>query len=221
MKSIVVFGDSHAQMWMPTILAMANQDGWVVIPLVKSGCNPSAWLGHGYSGTPAVQLRQCHAWYKWASQKAKSLHPDVTLMTGCCGGADGTTADDTKRAFSSLANTMKAVSKSVVLIEDDDGLDQQPVDCLLARKATMKTCTTTRNDARFALNDDLAVLSAKKGYGFLNTRGWFCFDFQCPMVVGHTVVYRDKNHITVPYALQLAAPFRASFRRCILDACPR
>lgn len=220
-KSIVVFGDSHAQMWMPTILTMAKQDGWVVIPLVKSGCNPSAWLGKGYSGTPQATLRQCHAWYSWASRKAKSLRPDVTLMAGCCGGADGTTADDTKRAFSSLTNNMKRVSKSVVLIEDDDGLDQQPVDCLLARNATMKTCTTTRNDARFALNDDLAVLSTTKGFGFLNTRGWFCFDYQCPMVVGRTIVYRDKNHITVPYALQLAAPFRAAFRRCILDACPR
>jgi hypothetical protein len=34
-------------------------------------------------------------------------------------------------------------------------------------------------------------------------------------------VYRDTGHITRPYALQLLAPFRSTFRRCILDVCPR
>ena len=29
------------QMWMPTILAMAERDGWVVIPIVKSSCVPA------------------------------------------------------------------------------------------------------------------------------------------------------------------------------------
>jgi hypothetical protein len=53
-RSIVVFGDSDAQTRMPTILEMARRDRWAVIPLVRSGCNPSTWIGHGYPGTPAV-----------------------------------------------------------------------------------------------------------------------------------------------------------------------
>ena len=32
-KTIVVIGDSHAQMWMPTILDMAQRDSWVVHPV--------------------------------------------------------------------------------------------------------------------------------------------------------------------------------------------
>jgi peptidoglycan/LPS O-acetylase OafA/YrhL len=220
-KSIVVFGDSHAQMWMPTILAMAKRDGWVVIPLVKSGCVPSSWLGNGYPGTKAAILRQCHAWYRWASRKAKSLRPDVVLMTGCCGGADGETARATRGAYISLTNSVKRVAKSVLVMADDEGVHRQPVDCLLARNASMKTCTSTWNDERFSLHDDLAAIAGKKGFGFLKTRGWFCFEYQCPMVVGRTVVYRDTGHITKPYALRLVSPFRAAFRRCILDACPR
>jgi len=41
------------------------------------------------------------------------------------------------------------------------------------------------------------------------------------MVVGGTIVYRDKDHITMAYALKLAAVFRDSFRRCVLDTCPQ
>jgi hypothetical protein len=116
---------------------------------------------------------------------------------------------------------MTRVSKSVLVMADNEGIHQQPVDCLLARKATMRTCTSTWPDERFALNDSLAALAGTRGYSFLNTRGWFCFEQECPMVVGSTVVYRDTGHITVPYGLKLAAPFRAAFRRCILDTCAR
>jgi hypothetical protein len=220
-KSIVLFGDSHAQMWMPTILAIAQADSWNVVPIVKSGCVPSAWTGKGYSGTPGSTLAACHAWYQWALQQAKALRPDVTLMAGCCGGAVGATGTATVRAFGSLAAAMKGATQNVILVADDDGIAKEPVDCLLAPHATMKTCTTTATDSQYALNDALAKTARQRGFGFLNTRGWFCYQHQCPMVVGQTIVYRDRGHITQTYALKLAAPFRAAFRRCIFDVCPR
>jgi hypothetical protein len=220
-KTIVVLGDSHAQMWMPTILAMAERDGWAVVPIVKSRCVVASWVGQGYPGTQSAIINRCHAWYRWAVRQAQRLRPDVTLMAGCCGAASDSTADAAKLGFASLAAAMRKFSDSVVLVADDDGINKQPVDCLLARNATMRSCTTTQTLQRFAFNDDLAVLAKKQRFGFLKTRGWFCFQYDCPMVVGHTIVYRDLGHITKPYALILAAPFRAAFRRCVLDVCPR
>jgi hypothetical protein len=219
-KSILLFGDSHAQMWMPTILAMASADGWTVIPIVKSGCVPSSWMGKGYPGTRGAKLTACHAWYQWAVQQAKAAQSDVVLITGCCSDAAGSTATATKAVYASLAAALKGSAKNVIVVADDDGVDKQPVDCLLAPHATMKTCTTTATDARYAFNDDLAKLAKVRRFGLLKTRGWFCYERQCPMVVGHTIVYRDTGHITQAYALQLAAPFRAAFRRCIFDSCP-
>jgi peptidoglycan/LPS O-acetylase OafA/YrhL len=220
-KSIVVFGDSHAQMWMPAILAMAEQDGWAVIPLVKSGCVPSTWLDKGYNGTKANIIRQCHTWYRWASSQVTALRPDVLMTSGCCSTANGPTEAFTKHGYMSLVSIGKRVSKSVIVLADDPGVDKQPVDCLLARHATMKTCTTTLNPELTVLNSDLAALASRKGFNFLNTKGWFCYASQCPMVVGRTIVYRDTGHVTLPYMLQLAAPFRSAFRRCVFDVCPR
>ena len=221
-KSIVIFGDSHAQMWMPTLLTMAERDGWTVIPLVKSACHPNGWTGSGYPGTPSDLIRACHAWYQWAVDQAKGLRPDVTLITGCCPAPVpsglGTTAT---RAFTSLAKTMKRFSASVVVMADGEGVTKEPVDCLLARNATMKTCTTTRPANIFAFNDNVGKVARVNKFGFLNTRGWFCYQNQCPMVVAGTIVYRDKGHITKTYALRLSEPFRTAFRHCILDACPR
>jgi peptidoglycan/LPS O-acetylase OafA/YrhL len=221
-KSIVIIGDSHAQMWMPTLLTMATADGWTVIPLVKSACNPVVWTGQGFRNTPGDIIRNCHAWYQWAVGQAKGLHPDVTLIAGCCPapfpGGDATTEN---RAFTALARTMKSFSTSVVVVADDDGITKQPVDCLLAPRSTMRTCTTRPAANIFAFNDNLARLARAQKFGFLKTRGWFCYQFQCPMVVAGTIVYRDKGHITKTYALKLSAPFRTAFRHCILDVCSR
>ena len=85
----------------------------------------------------------------------------------------------------------------------------------------MRTCTSTLKPETTVLNPVLAALAPRKGFEFLNTQAWFCYEAQCPMVVGRIIVYRDTGHVTLPYMLQLAAPFRSAFRRCVLDVCPR
>ena len=141
-------------------------------------------------------------------------------MAGCCAAASGSTRKATKAGYASLAKAVKSIAKEMILVADDPGIAKQPVDCLLAPHATMKTCTTTWNAQRYASNDSLAKLAGKRGIGYLDTRGWFCDGFMCPFVVGHTIVYRDTGHVTQTYAKQLAVPFRNAFRRCLFSNCP-
>jgi hypothetical protein len=35
----------------------------------------------------------------------------------------------------------------------------------------------------------------------------------CPLVINRTITHRDPGHVTQTYALELAGPFRAAFRR--------
>src|SRR5205809_6338332 len=85
----------------------------------------------------------------------------------------------------------KRVAKSVIVVADDPGIDKQPVDCLLARHATMRTCTSTLKPEWTVLSPVLAALAPLKGFEFMNTAGWFCYESQCPIVVGRIIVYRD------------------------------
>jgi SGNH domain (fused to AT3 domains) len=206
-KSIVVLGDSHAEMWVPVILSVASDDGFAVVPLVKSGCTPDKWRDRTYS-TPG-----CRDWYGWAIQQAKALRPNVMLIAGASSGALGDQAAAIVRAYTSSATAMKPFSKNVVILADAAGVDRQPVDCLLARHATMRTCTTTWPEEHFYASHDIAVRATRDRVGFIDTKGWFCFENECPTVVGHTVVYRDTGHITKEYALTLASAFRQAFER--------
>jgi peptidoglycan/LPS O-acetylase OafA/YrhL len=209
-KTIVLMGESFAQMWMPTILRMAQRDGWVVIPLVKSACTPGSWIR--FPTKP-----ECPAWYRWALPHAKALHPDVTLIAGSWAAA--TNPGPAIRNIGTLSTTMKRFSKSVIVVGDAPNQSRQPVDCLLARHATMRTCTTKATNVQLDADRRIAASATKHGVGFMNTRGWFCarpvlrLGYWCPLVINRTITRRDKGHITTTYGLELADPFRAAFRR--------
>jgi peptidoglycan/LPS O-acetylase OafA/YrhL len=219
-NTIVVFGDSHAEMWMPAILRMAQADAWNVVPLVRKGCEVPKWIGNGYSSDPAPDIAPCHAWYAWARHEAQRLRPDVVVIGGCCSGVTGALATTMRNTYSVTAAALRPFARNVIVIQDEEGMTSQPVDCLLAAGATLRSCMTTQRSENLAFNNGLAQLAKAKHFGFLKTRGWFCYRNQCPMVIGRTIVYLDTNHLTIEYAQRLAEPFRVAFRKCIFATCP-
>ena len=208
-KSIVVFGDSHAQMWMPTILQMARRDGWVVIPFVKDGCIPRSW---GHAGWV------CGGWYRWAKAHAAAVHPDVTLIADSWAGTPSPGPDI--RAVGSLSVAMKRYSASVIVLGDAPHQSRDPTNCLLAPNATMKTCTTRATSDDLYADTTIAANARRHRIGFMDTRGWFCarspgtiVQYLCPLVVNRTITCVDQGHISRTYGLELARPFRTAFRR--------
>jgi hypothetical protein len=206
-KSIVVFGDSHAQMWMPAILQMALRDHWLVRPLVKLSCVPRSWTGKG----------ACHDWYAWARRRAAALHPQVALVVGSWAG----TADPVQaiKPVTLLAGALRHSAASVIVVGDPSSQKRDPVDCLLAHGATMWTCTTAQRKVQARTDAAIEADVRRLGAGFIETRGWFCARARraphpqlCPLVVNRTITAVDRGHVSKTYALELAQPFRDAFR---------
>jgi len=57
--------------------------------------------------------------------------------------------------------------------------------------------------------------SKRLGAGYIETRGWFCFEHMCPTVIARTITFRDSRHMTGAYALRLAGVFRTAFRAAV------
>jgi peptidoglycan/LPS O-acetylase OafA/YrhL len=205
-RSIVVIGDSHAQMWLSAIVTMARRDGWVVLPVLRPGCLPSSWVSN--FGAPF-----CKTWYRWAIEQVARLHPDVTIVGGAVGGFRGPEAWAAERGMLAMGNAVERSSGKTVVVGDPEGLKRNPIDCLLSRGASMGKCTATWPPAMLGPYDRIAVRSRRAGLGFLDTRGWFCFERMCPPVIGRTIVYKDPHHITSAYALRLTSVLRAALRR--------
>jgi peptidoglycan/LPS O-acetylase OafA/YrhL len=213
-KTLVVLGDSHARMWMPTILRMAQRDGWVVVPFVKPRCVPRSWNEPG---------NECRTWYRWATGHAAELHPYVTLIIGSWAGT--ATPASAIKPVAILSKAMKRSSASVIVLGDAPTQRREPVDCLLASGATMRTCTATATRAQLRADDAIADGAKRSRVGFIRTRGWFCArpgrkssSFLCPLVINQTISWADRGHISQTYALELAGPFRMAFRRALFGS---
>jgi SGNH domain-containing protein len=206
-KTIVVFGDSHAEMWMPTILAMAQRDGWAVIPLVKVRCIPRTWPG----------TSDCGGWFRWARRQAQLLRPDVTLIVGSRLGAFDPPA--AVKPIAALSVALKRSSASVIVLGDEPNQTRDPVDCLLAAGATMKTCAAEATPVQLRTEAAIAAAAKRNGVGYVSTLPWFCAHpsgstgYLCPLVVNRTITAIDRGHVSRTYALELAQSFRAAFRR--------
>jgi peptidoglycan/LPS O-acetylase OafA/YrhL len=207
-KAIVVIGDSHAQMWMPTILQMAARDGWVVIPFVKVSCIPRTWL---------EARKPCNTWYRWAKQRAAALRPDVTLIIGSWAGTWA--PKRAIRAVADLGRSMRSSSRAVIVLDDTPGQRRDPTDCLLDSSSNMKTCSSVQTTVQQQTSTAIRSNARNRGLGFMDSRGWFCAPTQrtprkilCPLIINQTVTYIDRGHVSKTYALQLYQPFRVAFR---------
>ena len=70
-KRMVVFGDSHSTMWVPSLAADSKKTHWQFFPVVKEACGYHDYTGHG----------ECGAWYAWAKKTIRTLHPDLIVMS--------------------------------------------------------------------------------------------------------------------------------------------
>jgi hypothetical protein len=206
-KTLVVIGDSHAQMWMPTILRVAKRDSWAVVPLVKLGCVPSSWTHKDWP---------CGIWYRWATQRARSVHPQVSLVIGSWSASH--TPPAALKGVSALIRDAKRFSAATIVVGDSPHQHRNPVDCLLSSGSTMRTCASKATLLELQTDAAVAVAAAKQKVGFMNVTGWFCarassVAILCPLVVNRTISWIDQGHISETYGLELATPFRNAFRR--------
>ena len=212
-KLIVVFGDSHAQMWMPTILDMAQRDRWVVIPFVKVSCIPRSWLDR--SG-------ECATWYRWATRRAAALRPDVTLIVGSW--ANTWSPPRAIKAVSKLSVRMRASSRSVIVMDDPPGQTVDPTDCLLDSHSTMKTCSRAQTRTQRQTSAAIAANARRQRVGLIKSLGWFCAPNRagskvlCPLVINRTITYVDRGHVSKTYAQELDQPFRVGFRAALFGS---
>jgi peptidoglycan/LPS O-acetylase OafA/YrhL len=209
-RQIVLLGDSHAYMWLPALLEMAWRDHWAVVPLVRLGCSPGWWINNDRSAS-------CRKWYDWALGQIRRLRPRVTLLGGSIGERPSPAVRAATAGVIAAARALEPLGP-VVVIGDPEGLHQDPIDCLLSRRASMARCTTTWPRASLKAYNEVDRAAKQLGVGFLRTRGFACYQRQCPAVVGRMIAWRDNNHVSAVYSAELADAFRAGFLRAVANA---
>jgi hypothetical protein len=204
-KLIVLYGDSHASMWMPAIDAIAKQIGYRVELYAKLACpliEAPVW---------SYQLNrpftECQQWQQLVLPKIKAAKPDLLIVTdqwkpAVLNGAKSDFDTETlwEKEFPKAIATLNSYSKKLVVIGNNPSMTTDSINCVSKPGVTISICASVRTKAdNNAINRiEQAATIAVKGT-FIDTVAWACDAYMCPAIIDNKLVYFDQWHFTATY----------------------
>jgi peptidoglycan/LPS O-acetylase OafA/YrhL len=194
-RKIVLFGDSHAAQWMPTLEKLGREKGFELISLTKSACPGPAVRK---VDTGEYKNADCFAWRNYAFKRIKEINPDAVLVAGMqhfdipAGYADRTSwwQEGLRKTYAALRGS----SSHIISIADTPHPNRDIPSCIAAGK--FDRCNGTERSTPIFTS----------GYQRIDPTSWLC-SRTCPGIIASTVVYRDSSHLTVAMARKLSPEF--------------
>ncbi len=202
---VVLFGDSHAQMWLPAFVPIARSNHFKVALVWLSGCpaaNVSVWDASTHSiNTYCNSFRASNVASIIKAKPALVLLADRT--SDIPGPSNKLISDATWQAgLESTIASLRAAKLRVAVIGDITAFDtKHPVPaCLAAHPTSVQSCSVANPNPvthqHFAAEQ--AAASAES-VPYLNPQPWLCTTV-CSQVIGTMVAYYDNFHVTATYA---------------------
>jgi len=189
-KKVVILGNSHSQMWIPALAVEAKAAHWQFIPILKEAC-----AFNDFKAPP--DSSRCGAWYQWAKNTIKTLHPDLIVMSNYVNHG-------WEPGLRQIVGELSVFSDRMLLMSDAPGVDVPPATCLLTKGATQKTCLSTQRVKYLNSDEKTRSIAEQAGVEFVNVSSWFCYGHSCPTSIDSIVAYADTGHVTGTYARYLA-----------------
>ena len=213
-RSIVVFGNSHGRMWIPTFDKIGAELGYTTYYFVKPNCAASlVTVGELVPGSPAWP--ECDDFRAWALDQIAALHPALVVVSSS--GPNPVLYDDSgnripkdgidaavQQGYVDLFTRLAPIADRTVLLRDVPKSVQLPDECLTESGHDLGDCLFKPLPA--SVNDaDISEAAADEaGTEVVDPTPWVCWDGSCPAVVGDVLPYRDRGHLTTVYAESLA-----------------
>lgn len=197
---IVLYGDSHAAQWFPTLEALAREKGFELISLTKSACSS---VDSPRPDQGAFKNSDCEKWRENSIQRIQKIKPAAVIVSSFQyftppSGYPSKTQwwnDGQRRLLADLQGS----SRNLIYISDTPRPLRDIPNCLASRDS--HTCDSTEKTPNLIIN----------GFKQIDPTPWLCSSF-CPAIQDGYVVYRDGSHISVEAALALKRKLEAALK---------
>lgn len=190
-KTIVLYGDSHAAQWFPTLEKIALEKGFRLISLTKSAC-PSVDSPRSDQG--AFKYVDCQQWRKNSVARIKSIHPDGVVVSSFQYFTPPKGFTNRGQWWSEgqrkLLKELQGSTDHLIYISDTPRPLRDIPNCLASKDS--HSCNSTMRTPNVIID----------GFTKIDPNPWLCSSF-CPAIKDGFVVYRDASHISVAAALAL------------------
>ena len=223
-KTMVLYGDSQAEMWSSGFDSVAKAAHWRLVILAKVECPPwmRTYLTSGLSPFPG-----CSAWHQNSIARINALHPSLVFITGGS-GSTGSASDDQRGLVTLLKDLRPSGAKISVLSNipwfAGDWTGSVPPACLAQHSSSLKQCNLPYSTFMHSFGKfrrALATGAAQGGASFLDLDPLLCTTATCPVVVAHHQVYVDEHHMLTTYGAFVAPALEDTIGRRVLGTQPK
>jgi peptidoglycan/LPS O-acetylase OafA/YrhL len=205
--TIVLFGDSHATQYFPTLDTIAVLRGWRLVVITKATCPPfqlsirSPVLGRAF--------RECDQWRAAAFDRIASEHPALVVM----GVARHYEASYGFNVFgpewiTALKTSVQRVRASGAAVVVLGPTPKPPFDvpgCLSSHIFDATACTFPFAQAVNAQGRALErAATVASGGSYVDVAPYICTSSTCAAIIGNLLVFRDDNHLSTTFTKWIA-----------------
>ena len=197
-KTIVLYGDSHAAQWFPTLDKMATERGFKLVSLTKSAC-PAVDAKRPDQG--AFKQVHCTKWRENSIKRIAEIQPLAVITSSFQYFTPANSSISRAQWWNDgqrkLLKGLRGSTNNLIYISDTPRPLRDIPNCLASRDS--KVCDSTER----------SKVSVIRGFDVINPNPWLCSSY-CPAIVEGTVAYRDASHISVDMALKLLPKLEAA-----------
>ncbi len=213
-RSIVIFGNSHARMWIPAFDEIGKELGYRTYYFVKPNCAATlVSVGELVPGSPLWP--ECDEFRDWALDQVAALDPDLAVVASS--GPNPVLYDDAgnripkdgiddaaREGYVDLFTRLSTTAQRTVLLRDIPKSEELPDECLTKKGNDLGDCLFTPLPAS-VVDADLSEQAAEEtGTDVVDPTKWLCWEDECPTVIGDVLPYRDRGHLTTLYSASLS-----------------
>jgi len=202
----VIFGDSHAEQWLPALSAAGQRAKWKVINWTKAAC-PAAQLSV-FAPSLNRQYTECDAWRTATEARIAALHPSLILISQSENVVSSkvSPADFAAATLTTLHRLQQIGGAKVVYLQDIPVPNYDMPSCVAAHLGQASSCNFAVAKAYTYPSRHQKLISAiaASGVRSLDPQHWLCTATTCPAIVGNYLTYRNTTHLTANFSTWLA-----------------
>jgi peptidoglycan/LPS O-acetylase OafA/YrhL len=201
-RTVALIGNSHAGALVAGFEEYAQDAGWTIVLLRKTGCvgaSTSAWTT-AYDPT-------CTAWTRAVLDLVATDEFDAVVFATnndsakYLGARDAPTDELLANIETNLATL--AAAKPVLAIGDVPATPEPAPACVDQNHLRYDPCATPRQDGMEHGNLVAEAARAVPGVASFSLLPYFCDATQCHVMIGGVVVYIDEHHLSASYSRSL------------------
>ena len=212
--TVVLFGSSAVDQWMPALKIAATRLNIRVATFQYEGC---------YTPFVTGLSHDCTTFHQNLPRAISALHPTVVMAVAA---ADATGELGDARYMSGMQRAFEAVgalspNARRVLWGTSPRLNAPVPSCLIMRPRAIKTCgltysvnSTTPHSYGQILRRDVTT-AQQTNATLVPVSSWFCTATFCPAVIGGNVVYVDFLHVSASYSRFLSTMVTTQLRALV------